>query len=303
MPILGVTPDPTVENIDKVKKNLRNMQAFNDYIYNNGGVFISNAYLLLTSTDNSDPGLTVGISLLEGAFGIVGSCGAFGGFACAFMCSEVASWTSVTPPDLNATFASMAIRYQHSSMAFDSKCSEYINDPAGNWNKVFTWQGTSIVLGDLATIDFPVQGDPDFYPMAAASLRALDITVWQTVLRAQCYVTQWTYNSGPRMQKADTDMTRWDEDFISRNPAWYNTWYWHSKKGLFDKDWWYVNEYNLNFGATHMNTKDIPKDACTYLFIDSADGVVINNQGLAARKDVFEKWGIRRTIVDDNSSF
>lgn len=94
--MVPTTPDPTVDSIDKVKRNLRSMQAFNDYVYNNGAVFISNAYLLLTSNDNSDPGLTVGISLLEGAFGIVGSCGAVHS-----SCPKVYAWQF---DDVKATF-------------------------------------------------------------------------------------------------------------------------------------------------------------------------------------------------------
>lgn len=294
------TPSPTPDTIAKVKDNLRRMQAFNDYVYNNGGAYIGNCYLLMSSSDNSDPGLGIGVSLLSGAFGVVASFGAFGGFAGCFMCSEVLSWIGLPPPGLNATFASMAIRYQKSSMAFDDQCANYIADPEANWTKEFSWNGTSMVLGDLATIDFPVEGDPDFYPVAQAALKALDQTIWQTVLVALCWITLWTYQQGPKMIHADTDMLAWDENFIAKNPAWYNTWYWHADTGLFDKNWWYVNEYNLNFGATHMHTNDIPTAACAYLFIDSADGVVINANGLMPRRTVFEQWGIRTSVIDDN---
>jgi len=292
------TPDPTLDNIAKVKSNLANMQAFNDYVYNNGGAYIANCFLLMTSKDESDPGLVVGMSLLEGAFGVVASFGAFGGFAGCYMCGEVSSWVVETPPDLNSAFASMDIRFQHSSMAFDNNCATYMADPEAYWDKSFSWQGQSILLADLSTIDFPKEDDPEFFDMASAALKALDVTIWKTILQEKCWITLWTYNGGPEMQSADTNMVSWDEQFISRNPAWYNTWYWHSKKGMFDKDWWYVNKWNLNFGATHMHTNDIPTAACAYLFIDSADGIVINPVGLSSRRAVFEQWGIRTSVLD-----
>jgi hypothetical protein len=44
--------------------------------------------------------------------------------------------------------------------------------------------------------------------------------------------------------------------------------------------------------------------ACAYLFIDSVDGVVINQNGLFARKTVFNNLGIRQTtfIITNVSS-
>ena len=68
----GTTPEPTLENIEIVKTNLKNMQTFNDYIYNNGQAYFANCFLLLTSKDDSDPGLSVGLNLLEGSFAALG---------------------------------------------------------------------------------------------------------------------------------------------------------------------------------------------------------------------------------------
>lgn len=294
------TPAITTENIAKVKENLRRMQAFNDYIYNNGGAYIGNCYLRMSMGDNSDPGLSVGMGLLQSAFGALTDYGSDLVAACCFMCSEIQSWSSETPPALQVVFASMDVRYQKSSFQFDESCATYITSTEVNWNKQFSWNGQTIVLGDLASITFPVEGEDAFYPPAKAALKALDKAIWKNVLQTECWITLWTYQQGPKMIHADTDMTAWDENFIGNNPAWYNTWYWHEKKGMFDKDWWYVNEYNLNNGATRMHTNDIPKEACAYLFIDSADGVVINADGVEARRTVFEGWGIRKTVIDDN---
>lgn len=298
------TPAPTVDTIAKVKQNLQRMQAFNDYVYNEGGGSrISNCYLLLTIPDSKDPGLSVGLSLLEGAFGVVGSFGAFGGFACCFMCGEVSSWASAqnTPPNLNSDFGQMIIRYQKSSMSFDDQCAIYSNDPASNWNKVFTWNGQSCVLGDLASIDFPDETDTEFFTMATAAINALDVKVWQTVLLENCVVTLWLQNGGPLNFSSKTDMNSWAQSFITKNPAYYVTWQYHQKNGFFDSNHYNVYEYNVGFGASKYHDNSISNAACAYLFIDSTDGTTINPNGLAPRKTVFTGWGLRTATEDETS--
>jgi hypothetical protein len=297
---MSSTPEPTLENIEIVKTNLKNIQAFNDYIYANGQAYFTNCFLLLTSTDNSDPGLSVGLNLLEGSFAALGDVyGPLGVFAATFMCGEVESWAETTPPNLNSVFASMLIRYQQSSFTFDSQVANYISDPASFWTKTFNWSGKSCQLGDLATISFPDETNPSFFPMAKACLTGLDQSVWKEVLKMKCVITWWAWipdgqvSPQPKWIKSDTDMVSWDKNFISKNPAYYATWIWHQDTGRMDKDWWYTYWYNLGFGTSAFNDGSISNDACKYLFIDSADGVVINANGLMPRKVVFENWGIK----------
>jgi len=116
----------------------------------------------------------------------------------------------------------------------------------------------------------------------------------------KCVITWWAWipdgqvDPQPKMIKSNTNMVSWDENFISNNPAYYCTWTWHQDTGFADKDWWYTYEYNLGFGASGFSAGSISSDACKYLFIDSADGVVINANGLMPRKVVFENWGINK---------
>jgi hypothetical protein len=295
------TPDPTPENIAIVQKNLENIQAFNDYIYTNGQVYFANCFLLMTSTDESDPGLSVGLNLLEGSFETIGHIyGPVGVFAACFMCGEVDSWTEITPPNLNSVFASMLIRYQQSSFTFDSRVANYISDPVSFWTKTFNWKGQSCLLGDLATISFPDETEPSFFPMAKTCLMGLNQSVWQQVLKQKCVITWWAwvpdgeFSPQPKWINSDTDMVLWDENFISKNPAYYATWIWHQDTGRMDKDYWYTYWYNVGFGASAFHDGSISSDACKYLFIDSSDGIVINPNGLIARKVVFEDWGINK---------
>ena len=298
---MSSTPEPTLENIEIVKTNLKNMQAFNDYIYNNGQAFFANCFLLLTSKDDSDPGLSVGLNLLEGSFAALGDVyGPLGVFAATIMCGEVDSWASTTPPQLNSVFASMLIRYEQTSFTFDSQVADYISNPSSFWTKTFNWNGQSCLLGDLATISFPDETNPSFFPMANACLTGLNKSVWQEVLKMKCVITWWAWipdgqvDPQPKMIKSNTNMVSWDENFISNNPAYYCTWTWHQDTGFADKDWWYTYEYNLGFGASNFHDGSISSDACKYLFIDSSDGVVINANGLMPRRVVFEDWGIKK---------
>ena len=298
---MSSTPEPTLENIEIVKTNLKNMQAFNDYIYNNGQAFFANCFLLLTSKDDSDPGLSVGLNLLEGSFAALGDVyGPLGVFAATIMCGEVDSWAESTPPQLNSVFASMLIRYEQSSFTFDSQVAVYISNPSSFWTKTFNWNGQSCVLGDLATFSFPDEKDPNFFTYAKLCLTALNQSIWQQVLKAKCVITWWAWipdgqvDPQPKMIKSNTNMVSWDQNFISNNPAYYCTWIWHQDTGFADKDYWYTYEYNLGFGASVFHDGSISSDACKYLFIDSSDGVVINPNGLMPRKVVFEDWGIKK---------
>ena len=297
----GNTPDPTPENIAIVQTNLANIQAFNDYIYNNGQAYFTNCFLLMTSTDNSDPGLSVGLNILEGSFTAIGvGYGEVGAFAACFMCGEVDSWSSTTPPNLNPVFASMLMRYQQTSITFDAQVANYISDPASFWTKTFYWKGQSCVLGDLALISFPDETVPSFFPMANVCLTGLDQAVWQQVFKKTCIITWWAWVPDgqvapqPKWISSTTNMVSWDNNFISKNPAYYATWIWHQDTGHLDKDYWYTYEYNVGVGASAFHDGSISDDACKYLFIDSSDGTVINKNGLIARKVVFEDWGINK---------
>ena len=71
----------------KVQANLVSMQKFNDFVYDTAAVNkVTNAYLLLSEQDNSDPGVTIGLNLLESAFRAIGSfAGPAGTFAASFL--------------------------------------------------------------------------------------------------------------------------------------------------------------------------------------------------------------------------
>src|SRR5215471_5843773 len=116
---------PTPQQIAQVQSNLKNMQAFNDYVYSQGGNSrILNAYLLLSQKDDHDPGLPIGLNVLEGVFKAIGSMlGPVGMFASNFLSGMLSWWadSANTPPNLNTTFASLDIRIQQTSRQIDTQ--------------------------------------------------------------------------------------------------------------------------------------------------------------------------------------
>lgn len=284
----------TEAEIQKVKQNLANMQAFNDYIYNSGNTYIINCFALLSKADSSDPGNKTGIALMEGSLGamfwIMDSVGAF---ASCFLCSIVSSWAQAIPPNLAQTFSSMMIRFDKSHVQLDQDISVYANDPATYWNKTFTWNNTTITLGQLATIDFPAQTDPRFYTLTDPTLVGLDKSVWSETLKMLCKASHFAPNNYCQCVEVNkkNDINAWYSNLIANRPARFATWKWHSDTGWFDHDEWQVDEACLNFKTgTAGHLQEIPVGACNYLFIDSTPGVVINPKGMFTREYVFDRW-------------
>lgn len=284
----------TQQEIDKVKSNLTNMQAFNDYIYNSGNAYILNCFALLSKADSTDPGNKSGMALLEGSLGAMFWIGdAAGAFASCLLCSVVSDWGDTVPPDLAQTFSEEMIRFDKSHVQLDKDISVYWNDPASYWEKTFTWNDLTITLGQLATIDFPSQSDPKFYEFAKVSLFGLDQAVWAETLKMLCNNSKFSpYNDcNCVVVNKKTDMNQWYKDLLSQHPSRYATWYWHKDTGLFDHDEWHVNESTLNFKTGNENHfEEIPSGACEYLFINSTPGVVINPNGLFTREYVFDSF-------------
>lgn len=289
---------PTPTQIAQVKSNLQNMQAFNDYVYNQGQSRVLNAYLLLSEQDNSDPGLTVGLNILEGVFWAVGSeLGPIGNFLASFLSGMVSWWATNTPPSLNTTFASLLIRLQNTSLAVDTQLAAYYQDVAGNWNVQFTYNGQTETLSNLASITVPAETDPQFETLAKAAIFALDQQIWQTVMKANYVVTLWELSGGDLILPGTQNQppVQWVESFIASNPAYYCTWSWHNSSGCGDTTGWDIQEYNIGTGAGTFTDGSMSNDACAYLFIDSVDGVVINPNGLFSRNTAFTGLGIQQT--------
>lgn len=287
---------PTDDQIRKVKTNLANMQQFNDKVYVYGNPKIANCYVLLEQSDSHDPGLKVVTDLLTGGLGAIGSMlGPVGAFGATIFCNIVDGWGSNAPPDMSSTYASLTSRFEAASKDVDQQLAVYYQDPASYWNTVFTYNGQTCTLGDLATIDFPGETDPNFEVLLNPAVFGVDQSIWKTNLVAYCYNVRWS----PDVHlSSHYDITDWCQSFISKHPSYQCDYYWHQDTGdCGDSSYNNVTEYNISFGAGRYHDGAISDSACAYLFIDSTAGTTINPNGLYTRNTVFTGLGIPTTSV------
>jgi hypothetical protein len=317
---MSTTTSPTAAQIAAVQANLQNMQAFNDYVYNQGQSKIINAYALLSQTDNSDPGVKFGLSILEKAFSALMSSGAAAlaepapivGMGTAFLTGMLGSWSAAPPGNLDDTFSTLLIRVQETSMQVDSQLATYYADVAGNWDVSFTANGQTVALSDLAdpTDDgtFPTETDPEFESLAGQALFAFDQGVWQYVLVACFYCVDWESAGNWISGKESEPPTAWVEQYYKKNPAWYMTWTWGRNE--YQDKCWLLTEYSVGGLPSPINSHTISNAAAAYLFIDGTPGTVLNAQGLFMREMVFTGLGLRvrdycppvQVVTDSNTS-
>lgn len=289
---------PTDAEIQKVKGNLTNMQAFNDYLYNNGNAYIANAYLLLSETQ-TDRGKSVCFAMMQSAFYECSEAvfGPVGGFAATTFCGIIDTWGSVSPPDMNSTFADLVTRFQAASRDMDEQLAVYHDDPATYWNTVFSYNGQSCTLGDLATVDFPKESDELFMQMMTPCERGLDQYVWKDILtNGDFQLNEWLPET---CMPADFDFNAWGNGFYPVHPSYWGTCYYHQDTGdCGDSTYWGLTQWNLATGAGMFSDGAISDDAANYLFSDLSPGTSNSNtshngQGLYTRDEVFTSWGIK----------
>ena len=304
-------PEPTSENILRVKTNLKNLQTFNDQLYTYTIEKCANCFLLLTLNDNEDPGLGIGLDLLSGA--ITGICveefGIVGHIAADFICGRIEEYASSTPPSLLLKLASYITRVQETSIQLDNDLALYHSDPVTYWTTIYSGtvntpfgpQSYSGCLGQLATIDFPNETSPDYMAMMTKAVFSFDQFIWWSLITHNLYRNGW--NSGyllpPIVQasdipKGDVGANNYSNNYMLLNPAHLSTWYYEhqtDKKGR-DTSYYVFYDYSLGWAPTHGNDNPISNDAANYLFIDTIPDTIINPNGLFNRYYVFYNFGL-----------
>jgi hypothetical protein len=290
---------PTQDEIQKVRTNLNNIISFNKDLLNQANMKLENAYALLTEPDKSDLGLQVCINLLGGCFWALGSVlGPLGNIPANFLSGLVSYYATDTPPSLNAEFSSLLIRLQDTFNQVDLDLSNYYQEPVANWDKVlngtfdipFQKVTASGKLGDLAGIDFPTQDDPNYYTIQNACIKALDQTIWTTLLNKFVITHYILSNNQPW---SDLDTNAWDNSFLRSHKSYYHTWTAidnTDKHGghytTYDQE-----EYNIGTGAGMFTDGALNDDACNYLFHNYSSDIA-NPDGLFERCDFFTKLNL-----------
>jgi hypothetical protein len=288
---VGAMPAPTATQIAQVQTNITRMQTFNDSVHDYGQDKVTNAYLLLSEQDGSDPGMAVVVNLMAGGFAAIGSVtGVVGAFAAAFLSGMVSWWTSIAPPSLNSAFSSYLQRFSASYQAVDAQLASYSQDIAANWYFGFSWNGAGATLQSLSNGSFPPEDDPKFEKARSAALLALDQNLWTYILASTQNIYLWDMGDPIII---NTDPTAWAQSFYAAHPAYYVTWAWQDGSGCGNESGWLIQEYNIGSGAVYpFKDGSISAGACQYLFIDSTPGTIINPNGLFTRAQVFTGLGI-----------
>jgi hypothetical protein len=301
--------DPTEDNIIRLRKNLINLQHFNDQLYTYTITKTANCFLLLSQTDNSDPGMNVGINLLCGAMiGIGADYGFIGAVIANYFCGLVSEYSVTTPPSLLSSYTSYITRIQATSIKADNDMASSDVDPVPNWNTVHSgsfntpWgvQSASCTLGQLAAVDVPTEIDTLYQQMMTKAVFCFDQMLWWSVV--QRYQINGC-NSGPNLpvmvpidiSKGDTGMNNYCNNYMTTNPAHWTIWIFYpstDKKGR-DTSYYEILDYSL--GSSPINGRDQPiSDAAAhYLFIDTIPGTIVNANGLFNRYFVFNQFGLK----------
>jgi hypothetical protein len=294
---------PSKEDIEKVKTNINNMISFNKDLLEQANIKLESAYALLSQTDNTDLGLSIGINLLGGAFWALGSLlGPLGNIPANFLSGMVSQYATNTPPSLNGTFSSLLLRFQKTFNQLDADLADYYQDPVKNWDKTlsgsfntpFDTINASGKLSDLAGIVFPVQTDPNYYIIQNGCIKGLDQTIWATLL-SRFVITHYVESRiSPWSSPCDTNDI--DNKFLRANKSYYHVWRSEDNTDKHGKHYttYYREEYNIGTGAGTFSDGALNDSACDYLFHNYSSDIE-NDSGLFERIDVFTKLNIPKT--------
>jgi len=303
---------PTEETIFRLRTNLKNMQKFNDQLYVNTISKCANAFYLLSKSDNSDPGMKIGINLLcGGIIGIGGEFGIIGAVVANYYCGLVSEYSTSSPQSLLTQYTSYITRIQATTLQVDLDLATSSSDPVPNWDKPVSgsfntpWgqKSASCTLSQLAAVDIPNETDPQYDEMMIKAVFEFDQTLWWTVINQNYQVNGWNIGwllpliiQASDVPLGDQGMNNYCNNYMTNLPAHWTFWYYsHStdKKGR-DTSSYMIMDYSLGSEPTNRNKdQPIPDNAARYLFIDTIPGTVVNANGLFNRVFVFQQFGLK----------
>jgi len=308
-------PEPTPQNILQVQTNCKNIQDFNNQLYTYTISKTANCFLLLSLSDNQDPGLQIGLDLLSGAitgllteeFGNIG-----GNIAASFIIGRIEAYASYTPPSLLNKCSSYITRVQETSLQLNGDLDNYHSDPKTYWyeqvsgtiNGPWGAQEYSGCLGQLADVDFPKEIDPLFNQMMLKAIYCFDQYLWWSVIKNNLYRVGQNEGYGlpavvpaSDMKQGDVGANNYCNEQMTSLPSYLAIWYYdqsQDKKGH-DTSTYTFYEYYLGWPVKDTKTCPINNDAANYLFIDTIPGNIINPNGLFNRYDVFYNFGLEQS--------
>lgn len=268
----------------KVKANLLNMRALNNEMQPTGNAYITNAFFRMSQTDNSNAAIKIMLDIMAGVFRAAATA-AGGPEATIFatvLSGMISRWIDSPPPSLNGAFASYLTKYTATVNAIDVQLDDYGSSLQQYWNTTFTFDGKECSLSDLATLDFPAVGDVRYDQMKAKGLRALDLNIWETVVRASCQYYEHLTMGAQGENPQDTDHL-WEtiRQCYKDYPAYYCRGEWFPDRWKLHHGW-YIRNWVLGPGGYPLR-----QTACEYIFIDGLPGETINPDALFTREYFF----------------
>lgn len=276
---------PAEEQKAKVKTNLLNMRALNNEMQPTGNAYITNAFLRMSQNDNSNAAIKIMLDIMAGVFRAAATA-AGGPEATIFatvLSGMITRWADSPPPSLNGTFASYLTKYTATVNEIDVQLDNYGGNLDQYWNTSFTFEGNDCLLSSLATLAFPAPGDVRYDQMKAQGLRALDLNIWETVVRGSCSYYEHTSMRVMGENPQDTDhLLETIRQCYVDYPAYYCRGTWSLGDGWKIGKGWDIRNWVLGPGGYPLSGT-----ACQYIFKDGLPGEIINPDGLFTREYFF----------------
>ena len=149
----------------RVEVNFKTLRVFLQDLKTQMSMDLPDVYLRLQQADNADVGQSFLSTLFWSAFDLIATIEAMPGkeFISWFLGSIIEDIHDHADkyPDLNRELSQFIERYLLTLDAIEGEISKVISDPAGNWDKAFTYKNHVVKVSDFDTFDF-VYGDSSY---------------------------------------------------------------------------------------------------------------------------------------------
>lgn len=293
-PTMGPVPNATPENVAKLKANLAAMDQFVKRCHDWFQDHLLAIFALLQVSD-ADPGQEFATSVLSAAFEAIGSRPVPGAPAISGLLGGIHDRGAANDSrgELNRTFPNVLQRFGANSMELTRQIALYKNEAQKYWRRRLKnpATGEEVVLGDLASVEFPPPATGEFEDLLDAALAAGRYRLWQRTLPKRWNAVGMRDALDLRFQD-EAACRSWVEAYVRKHKGCYltcrkvdATW---PNKGVV----WRVQERWLGHGPFPFAHQDAPGALCDELFQDDGAGKIVRSTSITTRADVFNNWGL-----------
>jgi uncharacterized protein YjbI with pentapeptide repeats len=286
------TPEPTPDNIAKVRKNLENMDTFVNRYHDWFQDHVMRLYELL-QVSNNDPGQAFAKFIISTSLLAIGAVPIPGAKVVSGVLGGLFNHISTDDPDrnLHGTFADVWQRFSTNLMDITNGIARYHDHAQELWQTQFTDPSTqqTVALGDLANSTFPAPATELFQEALNLSLQAGKYDLWKSVLPKRWnHVTE--LNPPDISYNDENECRNHIKSYIDKNPAYYITY--HQSDATYPRKGkvYRIHEHWLGYGFFPYGHREPSPDLCNELFKDDGLGNVVRETSITTRADVFNNW-------------